>query len=82
MRQVPLAPAEHLLSHFSCPFFGVKLLYDYGFWRFCDGSHATPSRSPIHAQLPPIAAAQPPCMVDGHRKENSVIYLDRCAARR
>jgi hypothetical protein len=28
MRQVDLAAAEHLLS----PFFGVKLLYDYGFW--------------------------------------------------
>jgi hypothetical protein len=27
------ASAEHLLSRFSSHFFGVKLLYDYGFWR-------------------------------------------------
>ncbi len=31
MRQVFWAAAEHLLSPFSSPFFGVKLLYDYGF---------------------------------------------------
>jgi hypothetical protein len=26
------AAAEHLLSTFSSPFFGMKLLYYYGFW--------------------------------------------------
>jgi hypothetical protein len=31
MRQVDKAAAEHLLSPFSSPFLGMKLLYDYGF---------------------------------------------------
>jgi hypothetical protein len=31
MRQVEGAGVQHLLSPFSSPFFGVKLLYDYGF---------------------------------------------------
>jgi hypothetical protein len=31
MLEVELAAAEHLLSSFSSPFFGAKLLYDYGF---------------------------------------------------
>ncbi len=31
MRQVEGASVQHLLSPFSSPFFGVKLLYDYGF---------------------------------------------------
>jgi hypothetical protein len=31
MRQVDWAAAEHLLSPFSSPFFGVKLPHDYGF---------------------------------------------------
>jgi hypothetical protein len=30
MQQVDLAAAQHFLSHFSDPFFGEKLLYDYG----------------------------------------------------
>jgi hypothetical protein len=30
MLKVDKAAAEHLLSPFSSPFFGVKLLYDYG----------------------------------------------------
>ncbi len=33
IRQVDWAAAEHLLSPFSSPFFGVKLLYDFGFRR-------------------------------------------------
>ncbi len=33
MRQDDKAAAEHLLSPFSSPFFGMKLFYDYGFWR-------------------------------------------------
>ncbi len=32
MRQVDWSAAQHLLSSFSSPFFGVKLLDDYGFW--------------------------------------------------
>ncbi len=32
MRQVDWAVAQHLLSPFSSPFFGMKVLYDYGFW--------------------------------------------------
>jgi hypothetical protein len=30
MRQADLEAAQHLLSSFSCPFVGVKFLYDYG----------------------------------------------------
>ncbi len=32
MWQVDLAAAQHLLSPFSSPFFGVKFLDDYGLW--------------------------------------------------
>jgi hypothetical protein len=32
VRQVALAPAEHLLSPLSSPFFGAQFLYDYGPW--------------------------------------------------
>jgi hypothetical protein len=31
---------QHLLSPFSSPFFGVKLLYHYGFWGFRGGAYA------------------------------------------
>jgi hypothetical protein len=31
MRKVEGAGIQHFLSPFSSPFFGVKLLYDYGF---------------------------------------------------
>jgi hypothetical protein len=33
MRQVDWAAAQHFLSPFSNPFFGVKFLYDYGLWQ-------------------------------------------------
>ncbi len=41
MRQADWAAAEHLLSPFSSPFFGVKLLHDYGFRRLYH--HPSPS---------------------------------------
>ncbi len=44
MRQVVWAAAEHLLNPFSSLFFGAKLLYDYGFWRW--RKHTTVSLSP------------------------------------
>ncbi len=31
MWQIDCAAAQHLLSPFSSPFFGVKVIHDYGF---------------------------------------------------
>jgi hypothetical protein len=48
MRHVDWAAAQHLLSPFSIPFFGVKLLYDYGFRPI---SHASPPSALLENQI-------------------------------
>ncbi len=53
MRKVDWAAVQYLLSPFSSPFFGVKLLYDYGFW-WGWGVHA----HPLSLSLPSRAKLQ------------------------
>ncbi len=74
MRQFYWAAAEHLLSPFSSPFFGVKWLYDFGFWSAWTQSHKssfTPKKGLEKVLLNQLAAfvlvinifLLPPCFV-------------------